>query len=415
MNLNRKPSGIFYGWWVVGACFLITLYTGGVVVYGFTAIFEPIADEFGWSYAQVSLAFSLRGLEVGLLAPVTGLLVDRWGSRRLIFIGVIIAALGLVLLSRTTSLGMFYGAFALMAIGTSACSSTVLITAVTSWFHRKVGIATGITMCGFGASGLLIPLVVRLTDVFGWRMSIVAFGLGMLGIGLPLSLLIRHKPDQYGYSEANGAVIPTKNPVPLQTVGRDIRLRQAVKSSTFWHISLAMMYQFMAVSTVVTHIMPYLSSIGIARVTSSFIASAIPLLSIAGRLGFGWLGDKFNTKRIATGAFALITLGLICLEYTSSGQAWLLIPFLTLFAIGYGGNNTIKAVLLAEYFGRSKFGTIYGCTMGIAMIGTVTGAPLAGWLFDNWGSYQGIWFAFAGVAAVALIIIATTPPVSTTT
>ena len=99
-------------------------------MYGFTAIFEPIVNEFGWSYAQISLAASLRGLEIGLFAPFFGMLVDRWGPRRLLFGGGIITTLGLVLLSRVTSLGMFYGAFILVALGLSATSSTVLVTAV---------------------------------------------------------------------------------------------------------------------------------------------------------------------------------------------------------------------------------------------------------------------------------------------
>ncbi len=107
MHVNRNPSRVFYGWWVVGASFFISLYTGGVVFFGFTAVFEPIADEFGWSYAQISLAASIQGLEAGLLAPVTGLLVDRWGPRKLIFGGAIISGLGLILLSRITSLAMF--------------------------------------------------------------------------------------------------------------------------------------------------------------------------------------------------------------------------------------------------------------------------------------------------------------------
>jgi len=416
MFLNWRPANIFYGWWVVGACFLITLSVSGVIFYGFTAVFEPIADEFGWSYTQISLALSLRGLEIGLLAPLVGLLVDRWGPRRLILSGVTITGLGLVLLSYATSLGMFYGAFALVAMGMSGCSSTVLMTAVANWFRKKVGMASGITLSGFGASGLLIPLVVRLIDTFGWRTAIAALGLGILGIGLPLSLLIRHKPEQYGYlpdGAATSAEIPDGDLAPAQTAKEDIGAKQALKSSTFWHISLAFMCHFMVVSAVVTHVMPYFSSIGITRITSGFIASAIPLLSIAGRLGFGWLGDRFNSKLTAVIAFALMTLGLISFEYTSSGQIWLLVTFLLLFTAGYGGLNSMRSILLSEYFGRSNFGAIYGCIVGVAMIGNIAGAPLAGWVFDNWGSYQYTWLAFAGLTAVAVIVVATTPPVNT--
>ncbi len=107
MSLNQKRSNVFYGWYIVGACLLITLYTCGVVHFGFTAVFEPIAEEFGWSYTQISLAASLRGLEIGLFAPLMGFLVDRWGPRRLIFGGSILICVGLLLLSRVKCLRIY--------------------------------------------------------------------------------------------------------------------------------------------------------------------------------------------------------------------------------------------------------------------------------------------------------------------
>ena len=96
--LNWKLPRIFYGWWIVAGCFLVSSLTGGYIVLGFTAFFEPIAYEFGWSYAQISLAASLRGAEMGLLAPIVGFIVDRWGPRRIMFGGITIIGLGLVFL-----------------------------------------------------------------------------------------------------------------------------------------------------------------------------------------------------------------------------------------------------------------------------------------------------------------------------
>ena len=111
MSSSLKSHKIFYGWWLVAASFPIALYVAGAVFYGFTAIFEPIANEMGWSYAQVSFASSLRGLESGLLAPLIGIMVDRWGPRRLIAMGALALFLGLSLLSHVNSLAIFYGAF----------------------------------------------------------------------------------------------------------------------------------------------------------------------------------------------------------------------------------------------------------------------------------------------------------------
>ena len=184
----RAPR-LFYGWWIVGASVIISLYTAGTVFYGFTVIFEPIATELGWSYTQISLAASLRGLEMGLLAPVVGVLVDRLGPRRLMLAGCVVAAAGLLLLSRTEDLVTFYGAFVLISIGLSSCTMTVLTTAVATWFRRRIGLATGIAICGFGLGGLMIPVLVRLVASYDWRVTVALLAAGLVVVVAPLSLL----------------------------------------------------------------------------------------------------------------------------------------------------------------------------------------------------------------------------------
>ncbi len=413
MHFNLNPSRVFYGWWVVAAVFLIALYVGGVIYYGFTTIFKPIADELGWSYTQISLAASLRGMEMGLLAPLTGILVDRWGPRRLIFSGAIIASLGLIILSRVTSLGMFYAAFFLIAVGMSACTQTVIMTAVTNWFKKDVGIATGIASCGFGFGGLLIPVMVTLIDMYGWRMTMTILALGMLAIVLPLSILVRHKPEQYGYlpdGEVKSTVMLEDGLAPLQTVEVDFRAKQAIKTSTFWYIALAFACQIVIVSAVQTHILPYLISIGVAKSTSSLVATATALISIGGRLGLGWLGDKFDRKLLAAGAFAMVGLGMFCFGYASNLGIWLFVPFITFYGIGYGGLSALRPSLTRQFFGRMNFGTVFGLIIGINAAVGIIGPPLAGWVYDQWGSYQGIWFVFAGLAIAALIGVLTIPP-----
>ena len=407
---------IFYGWYVVGAAFLISLYLGGGLFYGFTTFFEPIAREMGWNYAQVSFAASLRGLEMGLLAPLTGVLADRWGPKRLILIGAVITTAGLILLSHVTSLGTFYAAFLLVAIGTSGCTVTVLMTAVANWFRRKVGIASGIANCGFGFGGLLIPVMVILIQMYGWRDTMTILGLGMLALVLPLSLLFRHKPEQYGYlpdGQAKDSVTTDDISNLSPAVEVDVKAKQALKSSSFWHIALAVTYHAMVTSAVITHVMPYLSSIGLARSRASLVATAIPLMSIGGRLGLGWLGDVHDRRKVTAGAIAMMGVGTLCFGYASTAGAWLLVPFIVLVGIGYGGCNVLRASLMREYFGRTNFGAIFGLIMGISTLGNITGPLLAGWVFDNWGSYQGIWFAFAALGIVALISLLTVPPVST--
>ena len=414
MISHRNPFKIFYGWWIVVASFLIALYIGGAVFYGFTAFFEPIVNEMGWSYTQLSIAASLRGLEMGILSPIVGILADRWGPRKLIFGGVLVTVASLLLLSSTTSLIMFYVSFVLLAIGVSACTVTVLLTAVANWFRRKMGIASGIAICGFGFSGLLIPVIVRLIEVYDWRTALNILALGMIVLVLPLSFVFRHRPEQYGYlpdglKQDTTAYLADSS--LSQSLDVELRAKQALKNGAFWRIVLARMYHMMTMMAIITHVMPYLSSISISRATSSLVATAIPLMSIIGRLSFGWFGDKFSKRSVAATSFVMMGCGLFCFAYASNTGLWLLVPFLVLLGIGYGGTNAILPALGREYFGRTNFGSIYGLMEGIGAIGAIIGPTLAGWAYDSLGSYQIVWFLLAGLAVFAMVSVLTITPV----
>ncbi len=415
MDFNQKRPKVFYGWYIVGASLVITLYTGGAVYFGFTAVFEPIAEEFGWSYAQISLAFSLRGLEMGLLAPLMGVLVDRWGPRKLLFGGSILVSLGFLLLSRVSSLTTFYVAFALLAIGMSACTGTVIMTAVTNWFRRKAGMAIGIVASGFALGGLIVPVLTRLIDVVQWRMAMVYVGLGMLVIGLPSALLVRHKPEHYGYQPDGdiSSTLETKE-AQTQTASAEIKIsaRQAFGRRAFWYLAISSMCHSFVVGAVITHMMPYLSSTGIARGFSSLVALVLPLTSIVGRLSSGWLATKFGSRRVLTAGFALMTAGTYFFGYITAERMWLLIPFIITFSLGWGSNVTTRISLQREYFGRGSFGTIFGFMSGMMMLGNMSGAPLAGWVFDTWGSYQGAWLSYGILTLMGMVIVFTLPPPS---
>ena len=413
--MRLKFPRVYYGWWVVAACFLIAFYTGGAVFFGFTAIFEPIAKEFGWSYAQVALAASIRGMEIGLMAPLVGMLIDRIGPRKLMSVGMVIAAIGLLMLSQTRSLAMFYGSYILVAIGISAGTTTVTMTIVAKWFRKKVGLATGLMICGYGASGVVIPIMSRLIDVIGWRETVIALAAGMVVFGIPLSMVVRHRPEQYG-------LLPDgETASPLVTLGNtrpepgevSITVKQAIRTRTFWQMTLGFMAHMAAVHTVLTHVMPYLSSIGMARTSSSLIAMAIPLISTVGRFGFGCLADRVDKRLIMIVTFSLLTAGLVAFEFVDNAGPWLMVLFLVLFSIGYGGNVTMTAVLPRVYFGRGSFGAIIGIMNGVMILGSIIGPPLAGLVFDAQGSYQWVWLGFSVLAIIGLFVITTVPPVKT--
>ena len=391
---------IFYGWWIVLACFFIGLYVGGVVFYGFTAFFEPIREEFGWSYTQISFAASLRGLEMGFIAPLVGFLVDRFGSRKLILYGTITVGLGLIFLSLTQSLAMFYGSFLLVAFGAGGCTVVVTMSAVANWFHKKVGIALGVMASGVGASGFFVPLIVWLIDVYGWRTTLIILGLGMWAVGIPLSFVIRDRPEQYGYLPDGESSVEPIPKLEIQGRGVEIGLKEALKKRSFLYLCTAEAIRMIAVAAVIIHVMPYLGSEGVPRATAGIVAGAIPLFSIIGRFGFGWLGDVFDKKYVMVWALFLMGLGMLAFCYVQvTGVVFL---FLLLFAPGYGGGMVIRGAILREYFGRDSFGKMIGILMGFGSIGGIIGPTLAGWAFDTLGSYNIIWLVFCGIIGLAI-------------
>ncbi|MFC1535095.1 MFS transporter [Thermodesulfobacteriota bacterium] len=383
------------------------MYVTGTVYLGFTAIFEPIADELGWSYTQISLAASLRGLEVGLLVPVAGLIMDRWGPKKLIFGGTFICGLGMLLLSEVHSLLVFYTAFIIISIGVSSTPTSLLMAAVSHWFRKNVGLAMGITSAGVSIGGLLLPLITIIIDSFGWRKAVLFMGLGMWAIPLPLSLFLRHKPEQYGYlpdGETHGSVEQKDQYSENKEQTFDATTKEALLSLVFWMIGIAYFCHVMATSAVITHIMPYLSSLNIERSTSSLIASTLPLIGITGRVGFGWLGDRVDKRNIGTLSLAMSGLGVFVLGYTTDERTWIIAAFIALFGIGWGGVVPMLSGLLIKYFGRKNLATIVGCIASIMMAGMVVGSPFAGWIFDKWGSYQPAWFILGGILMTETVV-----------
>ncbi len=352
----------------------------------------------------MSLAASLRGVETGLLAPVVGMLIDRWGPRRIVFIGGCLTALGLFMLSRIDSLVTFYISFILISAAMSSCMVSVLMTAVSKWFRRKVGLAMSIVSCGFGAGGLVVFMMARLVDAYGWRMTVQGLAFGVLFIVLPLALLLRHKPQQYGYlpdGDQVAEVSAGKSTTEVKEYG--ITIKKAVKTRTFRLLAVMFVCQHTIVATAVTHVMPYLIDVGMDTTIASLGAAGIPLASIAGRMGFGVLGDRVNRKWLMAIVFAMISLGLLSFQMAGSFAIPGVIGFLVLFGTGYGGFNSIRPAFLRETFGTKQFGTIFGSLIGIGMFGTIAGPLIAGRLFDIQGSYHNVWVLFAVLALVAFV------------
>ena len=403
---SRLPLGlskVFYGWWIVIACFFISFYISAIAYFSFTAYFDPLIKEFGWSYTQISFAMSLRGLEMSFLSPVVGFFVDRYGSRRLCLLGVVTMGFGFILLSQTQSLWLFYTSIILIAFGGGGCTGVVMNHAVSNWFQKRIGLALGIMNAGVGACGLMIPLVVGLIDAYGWRSAVVILGVGTWIICAPLALVIRDRPEEYGLYP-DGATV--KSVADAQIGGSEpaqIRFADAVKDRAFLFVALSEVIRMTALGAVITHIMPYLNLLQVPRATAGLIAGALNIVSILGRIGFGRLADLFDKRYVAAVTCGLMSLGMFLLCYVDNG--WIMLVFLLLFPIGYGGTTTLRGAIIQTYFGRASFGRLIGLIMGCCAIGSIIGPTLAGYLFDTTGNYFYTWIMLGIASSFSIVLM----------
>ncbi len=391
---------VFYGWYIVGAGVLLSALFGGMTIYGFTAMVNPIATTLGWSYAQISLASSLRGVETGILSPFMGRAVDRWPAKRLILVGIAIIGIGYICLSRVNSLPMFYVSFMIVALGTPLGITMTPMTTVVRWFKRDVGKAIGLLAMGFGLGGLAVPLLVKIIDTYGWRTSLLFMAAVVWLIGIPLAFIFRNRPQDYGMFPDGKPPDKVKGTGRLQVQEFSLGVKQALKTRAFWQLGFAFMFQMAGLSTVTIHIMPYLTSLGIERSTAGMVAMLIPVVSLVVRFLYGWSADIFQKKYLSAVSATLMGIGLLLFSSINTDSFGLIVPFVIIFGLGLGGVTALRAPIIREYFGIKNFGTILGLLRIFTTIATVSISPLAGWMFDTRGTYHPIWLILSGVALI---------------
>jgi len=408
-------TGIFYGWWIVLATSLIHIWGAGTFYYGFTAFFNPIVDELGWSYAATSFAASLRSIEGGIASPLVGFATDRYGARRLLVLGSILGGLGFILLARIQTLGSFYLIFIFLSVGSSLLFPVPGWTAVANWFVKKRGIALGTLSATMGIAGLIIYLVNWLIGLYGWRQTLVILGIGMWAIGIPSALVVRTRPEPYGLLPDGDEALPLKHGLSTVTLspeapkGQEFTARAALRTRAFWMLAILVTLSAAALHAVVVHIMPYLVSIHFSRETAGLTASLLILVSAMGRFVLGWLTNRVDTRYLMALALLLQALGLLALTCVQGlGMAAL---FVGLFGPGYGGVITLRLTMQAEFFGSKAFGAIQGIMMAILIIGTMASPLLAGYCFDIYGTYRPAWLMMALLLLIAtpLSILARPP------
>jgi MFS family permease len=414
LHTRRVTGRVFYGWWIVLASAIICMLGYGIGIYSFGVFFKPMIAEFGWSRAWTAGAYSMRNIEGGITSPIVGWAVDRYGPRRIVLLGTLTLGAGFILMFFVNSLLSLYLVYGvLISIGMSTMLYLPNMTALSRWFDRKLSRAMSLLSVGAGVGGFICAPVAALLIVrYGWRISFVIMGVVILAAGLPLSRVIRDRPEDLGLSPDGepppdlgrdpAAVVPDAGAAPAPAV-KDWTLKQAMTSRVYWILVTSFFLSGMAHSVIIVHTVASLTDSGISAEQAAFALGFMVLLSIIGRLSFGTLGDFIDKRYLLIVLYFLQAAGILVLMEAETLLAVYL--FTALFGIGFGGGVPLRPALRAEYFGRAAFAKIGGSMAPFTMIGSVVGPVLAGYVFDRTGEYRLIFIAMAALQVLAAAVI----------
>ncbi len=376
-----KSPRLFYGWLVVAAAFAVTC-VGFGCVYSFSAFIEPLQRDFGAARGSVSLVFSLAGFLYFGLGSISGPLADRWGSRRLAVIGMILIGAGLALASVAQTLTTVYVAYGLgVGLGVG-CSYVPAMGAVQRWFVRRRGFASGLASSGIGVGTLVVPpFASYLVTMWGWRTAYLILG-GIAAVaGSGMALLMESDPRNRGLGP-DGEILPATHQA-TQAPGASIK--DAIKSRRFIGLYLACLACGFGVFVPFVHLAPYAMDHGIAQSSAVLLVSAIGVGSTVGRFCLGGLADRIGRQLSLVAMFAIMALALII--WLSSTNLWPLAVFALLFGTAYGGWVALLPAVVMDYFGGRNVSGLIGILYTSAGIGTLIGPAAAGFAFDINRSY----------------------------
>ena len=384
LGLPFTPGDVFYGWWLVGvAAFLLTLMSL-TVFQGLGTILVALERQFGWSRTALSGAFSLARVEGAILGPVEGFLVDRVGTRKMVFIGYILMGLGFLWLGQVETLWAFYASFMLITLGSGLGGWLAIIAMVNNWFTRQRTFAMASAMSGIHFGGLLVPLLALGIEAFEFSGAATIIGIFLLIVVGPAAKAIRNHPEDMGLqpdgdSENSSESVLTEDDEP------DFTAAQALRTPAFWILTVMQVASSVAIVTLALHLVPKLTDMGMTLSGAGTVVLTYTIVALPSQFLSGYFADRLPKTLMIAIFLAIQGIALTIIAFADT--ILLAYIFALLYGIGFGGRNPLTTAIRGEYFGRKAFATIMGISQFPMNIGMI-GAPLfAGYMFDTTNSY----------------------------
>ena len=387
--LNRAP--FHYAWVIVGILALVQMvalsvnFASGVLV-------EPLTDadgDFGFSASGVGLSFTLFFLSGALLAPIVGWMGERYGPRNMMIVGAASYCGVMLLVAFVSSPWELWLSFGVLRGAVQAIFMVPLMAAVSGWFRRRLGLATGILWAAAGVGpAVMAPVLINLVEGIDWQLTFIYFGLAAGAFILLLTLVFRSKPTDLGISsygtrkgerEENG-LSQEQERTRAKVFNQHVR-----RTKAFWNLPAIHGLGCAGHGIVLLFVAPFAISKGLSFTQAALILSILSLVSIPSRMLTPIIAERYGTKTIM--ATCLMIQGLTVIILFFSTELWHFWLFAVLFGIGFGGEWTGYLVINRQYYGSGPIGSVYGWQMSGAQMGHAFVSYVAGLMLDLTGSY----------------------------
>jgi len=386
----------------VAAAFFALFSIVGFAYYGLPFFYDFFVGELGWTRAQVTSGNAFAKLVVGpLFGFFAGVIVDRFGPRRMMLVGIVLAGIAPIGLGGTTTLAALYTFYLMNALGYVTGGPLPNQVMLSRWFDAGRGRAMGIAYIGIGIGGAIVPLLAHaLTEALGWRPALVVLGLLMIVIAFPFAFFVR-EPEAHGATAISAAV-----PAALAPATQSIL--EVLRRPSFYLLALGSMASIGAVGGTSQNLKLFFAmDRGLAQGQAAWLMFLVLFSSIAGRLLMGWLADRWPRKRVMLLIYLIVACAIPMLWWAPSPGT--LRAAAVVFGIGLGGDYMIIPLMAADLFGLRRMGRVMGIVLTADGVSEAIMPMAAAALRDHYGSYAPGFAVLVGLAVLGAIAVSLLP------
>ena len=392
---------IYYGWYIALSGTITSFISLAVLQIGHGAFINDIYEELSWSMTAISTGFSIRVLGAGILSPLGGYLIDKFGPRITCITGTTLTFIGLIMFSIMTELWVFYLSSIIIAVGMSIGSHNAITASIMHWFDKKRGFAYSFSATGRALGYIGIVTITILLSNYGSRDTSLYASYFFLIISLPASFVIKPNPELENKLPVN----PVNKEKEKRISNTEYGITDALRTPAFWFLAFAQLIYSFGNQMNLVHQQPALKSIGYSLSAVALIVTIFGGIQVFGRLGSGWIGDRIGRSFLLMISFLLMGIGWIGLLFATPGVIFFITLYLLFYTAGQSAHTATDQTVVAGFFGITRFATIKGSMQLIALVGGITGPIMAGRIYDVYGSYDIAFIILCPVVSLGTICV----------